>query len=169
MSPRIARSNLSTYSYFHICCRGIEGNDLFIEEQDYCRYLTKLEHYRKEYSLNCFAYCLMSNHTHLLILFPSINILSKFMHRLGTSYSMYFNRRYKRKGHLFQNRFSSWIVSDESHLLKTKEYIEDNPVKAGLIDKKENYLWNSCSKRRDIPSVTITELKSYRGLSLHLH
>ena len=149
---RSARSHLATFTYFHVCAKGNNSQELFLDEKDYLHYLSLIEKYRQKYKLLCFAYCLMTNHIHLLLLSSSIKILSKSMQGLHLAYVIYFNRRYKRSGHLFQDRFSSWVIKDQQHLHHTKDYIENNPVKANLVINKENYRWSSAS--RDGSSVT---------------
>ena len=156
MSPRVSRSQLSTFTYFHVCSRGNAKQDVFSDDEDRLRYLFLLEKYSTQYHLECFAYCLMTNHIHLLFLAPSIRILSKTIHALHVAYVMYFNRRHERNGHLFQDRFSSWVIKDISHLITTKEYIENNPVKAGLVEAKEGYLWSSAN--RDGSRITLSQM-----------
>lgn len=143
MTPRPSRFMLSTYTYFQICVRGNNGQDIFGGDKDRLRYLLLIEKYRERYDMQCFAFCLMDNHAHMLFRAPSTQILSKTMHAIQVAYAMYFNRKYQRRGHLFQDRFSSWVIKDEHHLLSTKEYIENNPVKAGVVSKKEDYAWSS--------------------------
>jgi putative transposase len=87
MAPRAARSELSTYTYFHICSRGSGGQNIFFDEKDHVRYLSLLEKYRQRNRLQYFAYCLMTNHIHLLLLAPSIVALSKAIHMLSTSHT----------------------------------------------------------------------------------
>ena len=143
MTPRPSRSQLSPHTYFQICVRGNNGQKIFEDEQDRLRYLSLIEKYRRYRNLQCFAFCLMDNHAHMLFLTPSTQVLSKTMHAIQVAYAMYFNRKYERRGHLFQDRFSSWVVKDENHLLSTKEYIENNPVKAGMTTRREDYAWSS--------------------------
>ena len=78
------------------------------------------------------------------------------MHAIHVAYVMYFNRKYERKGHLFQDRFSSWVIMNEQHFVKTKEYIENNPVKASLVTDKGSYRWSSAN--RDGSCVTLNEI-----------
>ena len=153
MSPRLARFQLATYTYFHVCARGNNGQTVFLDAEDYRRYLSLAERYRERYRLRCFAYCLMTNHIHLLWQSPSLRVLSKAMQGLHGAYVIHFNRRHARSGHLFQDRFSSWVIADEHHLLVTKEYIEQNPIKAGFVAAKEHYKWSSAT--RDGSDVTI--------------
>ena len=156
MAPRLARSELSTYTYFHVCSRGNGGQPIFNDDKDRSRYLVLLEKYRIKYGLEYFAYCLMNNHVHLLLLCPSIQILSKAIHAVHVAYVMYFNRRHERHGHLFQDRFISWVIKDEKHLREAKEYIENNPVKAGIALSKGSYLWSSAN--RDGSHITISNI-----------
>ena len=145
MSPRRARSQMEIYTYFHVCSRGNGGQVLFQDDLDRLRYLSLVERYRARYGLRCLAYCLMTNHTHLLFLVPSLGVLSKAVHGLHVSYVRYFNHRHNRNGHLFQDRFSSWVIEHGDHLLATKEYIENNPVKTGLVKLKQEFRWSSSS------------------------
>lgn len=98
----------------------------------------------------------MTNHAHLLLLAPSVKVLSKAMQALHVAYVMFFNRRHERRGHLFQDRFSSWVVENEHHLFLTKQYIEENPVRANLVSVKGDYPWSNAY--RDGPSITIEEI-----------
>ena len=130
MTPRIARTQLATYTYFHVCAKGNNNQNIFRDGCDRIRYLSVVEKYRTFFKLHCFSYCLMANHIHFLFLSPSVYVLSKAMHSIQLAYVIYFNRRYKQTGHLFQSRFTSWVITGEEHLLSTKDYIETNPVKA---------------------------------------
>lgn len=156
MAPREARSQLATHTYFHVCARGNNGQNLFIDDLDRHRYLHLFEKYRRRFNLKCFAYCLMTNHVHFLILAPSIRVLSRVFHALHVAYVVYFNHRYQRTGHLFQDRFTSWVIQDQEHLLSAKEYIENNPVQAGLVAEKRDYPWSSAL--RDGSAVSISGL-----------
>ncbi len=67
------------------------------------------------------------------------------MQAIQVAYVMHFNLVHNRRGHLFQERFTSWVIENEGHLLEAKEYIEGNPVKAGIVSQKEDYMWSSAS------------------------
>jgi len=84
----------------------------------------------------------MDNHYHLLIELQKEN-LSKFMKQLGMSYSIYFNKKYKRVGHLWQGRFKSWYVTNEAYLYTLIRYIEQNPLKAGMVSSLKEYNFSS--------------------------
>ncbi len=154
---RQPRSQLSIHSYFHVCVRGNNGQNLFHDDSDRTRYVFLIEKYRKQHGLLCYAYCLMTNHIHHLFLSPSVQKLSKAMHGLQLAYVVYFNHRHQRRGHLFESRFSSWVIKDNTHLLYTKEYIENNAVKAGMVDSNSEYPWSSAF--RDRSAVTISKIE----------
>ena len=98
--------------------------------------------YAKDYDITIHNYCLMSNHYHLLIEIINKN-LSKFMRQLNMNYAIYFNKKYKRVGHLWQGRFKSWYVTDEAYLYTLMCYIEQNPLRAGIVTSLERYPYSS--------------------------
>ena len=140
--PRHAR-HMSTSGFMHIITRGIGRQLLFEEPEDYRHYLTALERYCIETCVNVCAYCLMENHVHLLVHGEAEQIIT-FMKKLGVSYSFYFNRKYDRVGHLFQDRYRSEPVENDAYLLTVFRYILRNPCKAGIC-KASEYPWSSYS------------------------
>jgi putative transposase len=95
-----------------------------------------------KFSLTIHAFCLMKNHYHFEIETPRGN-LSRAMHWLKTAYAAYFNSRHKRNGHLFQGRFLAALVEKEAHLMALTRYIHLNPVRAGIVERPEEYFWSS--------------------------
>lgn len=95
-----------------------------------------------KYNFLIYSYCLMDNHVHLIIN-DNGNDISKVMKSINISYAMYFNRKNKRYGHLFQDRFRSEIIEDDMYLLEVSKYIHNNPVKAKMVEKAEDYKWSS--------------------------
>ena len=98
--------------------------------------------YAQSFHIVIHNYCLMSNHYHLLIETKQEN-LSKFMRQLNMNYAIYFNKKYKRVGHLWQGRFKSWYVTDEAYLYTLMRYIEQNPLKANMVKELKEYPYSS--------------------------
>ena len=94
----------------------------------------------RKFAWNVYAYCLMPNHYHL-VLSTERESLSKGMHRLNGLYAQRFNRRHGRVGHLFQNRFSAYVIESDAHLLSAILYVGDNPVRAGLAERPADWPW----------------------------
>ena len=108
----------------------------------------------KDRKFDIYAYCLMDNHVHLLIN-EGDDEIGKIMKRINISYAYYFNKKYGRIGHLFQDRFKSEGIDSDAYLLSVVRYIHNNPVKAGLVKNIEEYKWSSYSiytKRRSLNS-----------------
>ncbi len=139
--PRQSRK-LSKSSIYHVMIRGNERRNIFLDDEDRERFINTLQIKFKVSGAKLFAYCLMDNHVHLLIGEGKEDI-AKIMKRINVSYAMYFNKKYKRIGHLFQDRFKSEVIEDESHLLEAVRYIHNNPVKAGIAKKASDYQWSS--------------------------
>lgn len=138
--PRQARQK-SASGYLHLIARGIGRQVLFEESEDYRRYLSLLERYSGETGVVVCAYCLMENHVHILVRDES-GRTPLMMKKLGVSYSAYFNRKYDRHGHLFQDRYKSEAVEDDAYLLTVFRYILQNPKKAGICPV-DRYPWSS--------------------------
>ncbi len=139
---RQARKQSET-GYFHVIVRGNGKQILFEESSDYRYYLSLLERYSEETTVAVCAYCLMENHVHLLLQDKESD-LSLFMKKLGVSYSAYFNKKYERTGHLFQDRFLSEAVDDDPYFLTVYRYIIKNPQSAGICSFNK-YEWSSFS------------------------
>jgi REP element-mobilizing transposase RayT len=141
--------------------RGINRQTIFFEEDDYQRYLETIDRFVADEEAVVLGYCLMSNHVHLLIQEENTAI-SKIMKRIGTSYAYWYNQKYERSGHVFQDRFMSESVEDDSYLLTVIRYIHQNPVKAGIVTKADDYIWSSCrsyyGKREYVSGLTKTAL-----------
>jgi putative transposase len=117
----------------HIIIRGIERRSIFIDTPDYQNFLERLGDILTESSTPCYAWALMTNHAHLLLRTGTVPI-STVMRRLLTGYAQQFNRRHKRCGVLFQNRYKSFLCEEEPYLLELVRYIHLNPMRAGLIE-----------------------------------
>lgn len=127
---------------YHVICRGNNRERIFRDDSDRGRYLRLLRDYRDRWNIVIHAYVLMPNHAHLLIETPA-RPLGEFMRGLNTAYTMGFNRRHGRVGHVFQGRYKSHLVEKDAYLLELTRYIHLNPVRAGLVDRPERYPWSS--------------------------
>jgi putative transposase len=117
---------------------------IFLDEEDHDRFLETLLRFKKSNNYELYAYCLMSNHVHLLIKEVE-DTIQRLMKRLGVSYVYYFNKKYNRVGHLFQDRYKSESIDTEQYLLGCSRYIHTNPIAAGLVKFPEEYHWSSYS------------------------
>ena len=136
------RPRIEMVGYYHIVNRGVEQRITYEEKEDFEIFLFMLCSACKIYDVQLHGYVLMSNHYHLLIETTQEN-LSKFMKHINASYAIYFNKKYKRSGHLWQGRFKSWYVTDEAYLYTLISYIHNNPVKAKIVNKAEEYQYSS--------------------------
>ncbi len=138
--PRHAR-NIYEGGYRHVIIRGIGKQILFEDEYDYLFFLRILERYSKETDISVCVYCLMDNHVHLLIHDQGTNT-PLLMKKIGVSYSAYYNGKYERTGHLFQDRYKCENINDDRYYLIVLRYILRNPEKAGIC-RTEKYRWSS--------------------------
>jgi REP element-mobilizing transposase RayT len=125
-----------------VIARGNERKAVFRDDRDREEYLDRLDRYRQRFGFSLYAYCLMTNHVHLA-LEEGEGRLSRIMHALQSSYTLWFNRRWRRVGHLFQGRFKSFLVDRDEYLVALLRYIHDNPVRAGMVKSAEVYRWSS--------------------------
>ena len=148
--PRVARK-YSELKVYHITIRGIDKKDIFYDDKDRYKFLEFIKKTKEKYNYEIYAYCLMDNHVHLVI-YDKERQISKIMQSIEISYVFYFNKKYDRVGHLFQNRFFSKNVEDNRYLLQLCRYIHQNPLKA-KIGKTENYKWSSYKEYISIPKI----------------
>lgn len=153
---------------YHVYNRGVEKRNIFLDEQDYAVFLHLLKYYLSpinledihplmefqnftivrprplaniEKEVNLLAYCLMPNHFHLILQQISMSGVTKLIRRIATTYSMYFNKRYKRVGYLFQGRYKASLIESDYYLLHLSRYVHQNPL--------------------DLPGMTRSNLVSY--------
>ena len=136
------RPRIEVAGYYHIINRGVDKMNIFKHPDDYEYFEELMCFYMKSYGITLHNYCLMSNHYHLLIEISQEN-LSKFMRQLNMNYAIYFNKKYKRVGHLWQGRFKSWYVTDDAYLYTLMLYIEQNPLKATMVQNLSDYPYSS--------------------------
>jgi len=140
--PRANRINLPDLIY-HVVNRGNNRGIIFAEDSDYLNYLELLLRYKSKFEFKIFGYCLMSNHIHLLIKTSHKQTISEIMKALTIAHTRQHHKKYHTTGHLLEGRFKSPIVSDDEYLLTVMRYIEQNPVRAGIVEHPEEYFFSS--------------------------
>ena len=133
---------------YHIIARGIRKEKIFLDDRDYERYLIILRKYKVNFGCHIYCYCLMPNHIHIVLESPKgLKAMSGFMHNLNQTYAMFYNYKYGKVGHLWQNRYKSCVVLKDKYLLNLTSYIEYNPVRAKIVDEPEKYKWSTYRAR----------------------
>lgn len=136
------KRKLSLSKIYHIIVRGNERKNIFVDDEDRKKIIQILANKKKKDEYILYAYCLMNNHLHLLLKEEEDNI-SRIMKRINTAYAYYFNKKYNRVGHVFQNRFKSESVENDRYLISLIRYIHNNPVKAKIVNQPQQYKWSS--------------------------
>ena len=139
--PRIARKK-SCSNIYHVMIRGINRQNIFEEDDDRLCFMKILNHCKEISGFRLYAFALMSNHIHLLIE-PAGESLNTVFARIETRYAMWFNRKYRRTGYLFQNRYRSEAVETELYFMTVLRYILQNPMKASIEGRLGTYRWSS--------------------------
>jgi REP element-mobilizing transposase RayT len=127
---------------YHVTSRGNAREAIFHGDPDRRAFLDVLADVIEVCDWSCHAYCLMTNHYHIVVETPRAN-LSRGMQRLNGVYTQRFNRRHARVGHVLQGRFKAVLVERESHMLELTRYVVLNPVRAGMVTTAEEYRWSS--------------------------
>ncbi|MBQ8306532.1 MAG: transposase [Blautia sp.] len=127
---------------YHVMLRGINRQQIFFDDEDYKAFIFTLQRFREISRFELYAYCLMGNHVHILLKTTEEALETTFK-RIGTSFVYWYNTKYDREGHLFQDRFRSEPVEDERYFLCVLRYILRNPVAAGLCRKPEDYPYSN--------------------------
>jgi putative transposase len=127
----------------HVVQRGNDRKACFRVESDYRVYLAQLAEVSAVHGCEVHAYCLMTNHVHLLLTPEQEQSCSRMMRDLGRCYVRYFNRRHGRTGTLWEGRFRSCLVESPDYVLACYRYIELNPVRPGMVDRPDAYPWSS--------------------------
>lgn len=139
--PRKARQKSAT-NFYHIVSRGINKINVFEEKREKSRILNLIRENYEEYSIKIFAYCIMSNHFHLL-LEADLKDLASFMAKIIASFAHYYNYKHNRTGYVFQDRFRSQCIETQSYFWSCLRYIHLNPVKAGICKNFMDYMYSS--------------------------
>ena len=162
---RTPRAQAET-GYYHLITRGNNKKNLFHEYEDFEHYLRLLAQYVSITGIQINHYCLMTNHTHLLIHSEAPRAISQMMHGLQRSYVLFFRKKYQWTGHLFQGRFKSLPIDRETYLLECGRYIERNPVRANMVKEPGDWphsSYHAYAFGKKIPSLTHSQ--AYLDLS----
>ena len=143
--PRFPRNYIKTTA-FHVITQGINRSYIFQNPEDIKYYIKVMYKLNEQCKIKIVAYCIMNNHAHILIETDKINNLSKYMQWLNTIYAKYYNKKYSRVGYVFRDRYKSEGIYSEEHLYNCIKYIYDNPVKAGICNRPEEYPYSNYKK-----------------------
>lgn len=136
------KQRITEPGFYHIISRGVERRNVFLDDDDFDRFLSIVRIEFKVYDVLLHSFCLMTNHYHLLLETKQANI-SDIMKRVNSLYSIYFNKKYKRSGHLWQGRFASYYLYDDVHFWYVAKYIERNPISAHIVNIIDKYKYQS--------------------------
>ncbi|MDD4941002.1 MAG: transposase [Candidatus Omnitrophota bacterium] len=140
--PRIRRL-IPSDAALHVVCRGNNKQRVFNSDSDKLKYYALLRDLKAENRIDIYHYSLMDNHVHAVVFPNQGNTLSRFMKQLNLSYALYYKKQYSYCGHLWQDRFKSCIVENDSYLLQCGKYIELNPVRAHMVKNPGDYRFSS--------------------------
>jgi putative transposase len=140
--PRIARAVAAGFPH-HVVQRGNNRGEIFFSPEDRAVYLYLVKRYAEKWNTSIICYCLMINHVHLLARPSADESLQKMMQGLTLCYAQHINRKYRRTGRLWESRYHSCVVDQEEYLWAVARYIEQNPVRATIVETPEDYPYSS--------------------------
>jgi len=123
--------------------QGINKEFIFDDEECVQEYKKIIIEKLKDSHINILAYCIMNNHAHFLIYSPQIEYIVKFMQRINTTYSRFYNKKFNRVGYVYRDRYKSQTIVDRKHLINCLIYIHNNPLKAGIVSRIQDYKYSS--------------------------
>ncbi|MFH0928137.1 MAG: transposase, partial [bacterium] len=137
--PRIARSYILGGDAYHVICRGNNREQIFRSDDDFLFFLNIVRKVKINHHFLLYHYVLMTNHIHFVLRPSDPELLAKIMQSINLRYSIYYKNKYNRIGHLWQDRYISLVIKDDSYLSTCGIYIELNPVRAGIVKAPEEY------------------------------
>jgi putative transposase len=158
--PRIARVIATGYPH-HITQRGNNRATVFFDDEDRQTYLKLLAGYSEKHHLQIWAYCLMNNHIHLLVVPETETSLARGIGLTNQVYTQYLNRKLNQTGRIWQNRFFSCVVENNQYLWSVARYIERNPLEVGLMENAEAYRWSSAKAHMTGANDTLLSATSW--------
>ncbi len=127
---------------YHVMLQGIDKKELFLSDVDYIKFIEHIRKAKEKSNCYLYGYCLMKNHVHILLQEDNEKV-GDIVRRIAVGYAQYYNYRYGRAGHLFQNRFISEPIEGEKYFLTVLRHLHRNPVEAGLVKSVSDYRWSS--------------------------
>lgn len=137
--------NISQSGVYHILFRGVNQQNIFEEAVDFAKLKEIIEIVKQDLKFEIYAYCFMNNHVHIVLREKNIGETSLIMKRILTKYARWYNIKYGRSGALIANRYKSVPVEIDEYFLQLVRYVHQNPIKAGIVEKIENYSYSSYS------------------------
>ena len=135
------------HGIYHVLNRGNVRQTVFFKDADYRVFMELLAESKRRFEIKLFAYCLMPNHFHFVVQCPKAKCYSDWMHWLTTTHVTRYLRHYDGSGHVWQGRFKSFLVQTDEYLLTVLRYVEANPIRAGMVDFADQWLWSSHNQR----------------------
>lgn len=155
---------------YHVLNRGNNRQVVFVEDEDYRHYLNILQRCKEKFDFKIFAFCLMTNHVHLLLRVSEKGSVSKIMQSITIAHTRYYHCKYQTSGHIWQGRFKSPLISADEYLLTVMRYIEQNPLRARMVKDIKDYPWSSFFLNTQLkadPLVDREENPVYNSLAAH--
>ena len=153
---RLARA-FSQSGVYHILFRGVNQQNIFEEDADFEKLKQTIAIVKKDLDFEIYAYCFMSNHVHIVMKEKNIGDISLIMKRILTKYARWYNIKYGRSGALIANRYKSVPIEIDEYFLQLIRYVHQNPIKAGITDKLENYRYSSFVEYINEKDITDTD------------
>jgi len=139
---RLART-ISESGVYHVLFRGVNQQNIFEEDADFNKLTETIATVKRDLGFEIYAYCFMSNHVHIVLKEKSVGDISLIMKRILTKYARWYNIKYGRSGALIANRYKSVPVEIDEYFLNLIRYVHQNPIKAGIVNRVENYPYSS--------------------------
>ncbi|HLF17561.1 MAG TPA: transposase [Candidatus Omnitrophota bacterium] len=128
---------------YHVYNRGNNRSEVFKDDEDKELFLSLLDHYRARFLFKVYAICLMDNHYHMILETVQKHSISRIIHALALAYSIRYRKKYNYAGHLWQSRFKSRVIEREKYFFECLEYVHENPVKAKIVQRADEYRYSS--------------------------
>lgn len=165
----IKRRRESSTEIYHVIVKGINKEKIFNQHREKTYFKTIILKHLKNYKVEFYSYCIMSNHAHFIIR-AEIQVLSRFMAAILAEYANYYNYKHHRNGHVFQNRFMSECIENEKYFWNCLRYIHLNPVKANMVKRMDRYKFSSVAEYKTQVPIVISEkaikmyLKNFKNI-----